>query len=417
MMLRLGINFTLKIALLVLFFSSSFYTSGEDTNRISKMHDSSLAQQISIFESIAADHPQQAIQNLLQQLSTEPDDDPWICLCYYQMGCVTFENIHNYSSAVDYFDRSLKYPETTYGNHLSALQMKMLSLKHLRRFQEAANVAHIIIETSGPDQLRRPIVPNAAYLEAQLREWADNGDGKQRALAEIMYENALTDTNITSLENGSESFKLEEGSLRERVQNLLALHQTNNAAAVCQRFLDRNPQSYYAPLIALDLKRIQAGRIPLTVNELVDIASKYNLHSGAGAHVLYELAAAKAREGNQRGAIDNAQELISLKLSETDPMPLDTSLLSAAIDIRTTAYLRLGLTNDALRSAAELNSNYIHQIEMEIAGNTSARNEAGAAKTLAPAVHSAVLVRVFIVLFTSCSFLFLIVMAKKSWKS
>jgi tetratricopeptide (TPR) repeat protein len=378
------------------------------------MHASPLVQQIETFKSMLPDHPVQAIAFLQSQMERLPKDDPWICWCYYQIGMVMYRNNRDYAGALDAFNKSLEYPETTPGQHLQAEQMKMECLNSLHRYQEAATTANLIRKVPAPESLRKLIVPNALFMEAQLREKSDTGDGKQRALAEQVYKDALSDTNVTGLIKPDDLYKLEEGSLRERVQNLVTLNKTNEAADVCKDFLRHHPNSYYAPLIALDLKRIESGRVALSVAELKDISSKYDLNSGAGVHVTYELAVSESLEGRRQDAIKYAQKVISLKVPPKDPMPVSLGLVSEAINVRTFAYLREGETNEALKSAAALDSNYVNEVRRAISNSAAFQNSRDIDKLYLPSEHNMVLVRLALGSFAIISAVVLILLLSRN---
>jgi tetratricopeptide (TPR) repeat protein len=387
--------------------------SPTNSEHMGKMHASPFVTEnrIGMFELMETTNSVEAVKFLRNEMEKLPKEDPWICWCYYTIGMSCFK-AHEYEKALQAFETSLRYPETTLGNHLSAQQMKMICLKSLGRFEEAANAAKLARTTAGPDDLREQIVPNGAYWEAQLREQADTGDGKQRALAEQVYRDIASDSNIVKSAKAEVLNQMAEAMVRDRIQNLIGLGRTNDAVQVAETFLKNNPKNYYSPLVALDLKRIQKARITLSVSELNDIAQHYDLDTGAGAHILYEMAVSETLEKHPQKAVEFADRIISLKPSPADPMPPSVSLVTGAVKVKVMALLQMGKTNEAEMSAASVDSNFVHQIEARISRMASAQNALAAANISSRTVHNAFWIRLLMLIFTITSVVILIVVAR-----
>jgi hypothetical protein len=95
-------------------------------------------------------------------------------------------------------------------------------------------------------------------------------------------------------------------------------------------------------------------------------------------------------------------------------MPVSLGLVSEAINVRTFAYLREGETNEALKSAAALDSNYVNEVRRAISNSAAFQNSRDIDKLYLPSEHNMVLVRLALGSFAIISAVVLILLLSRN---
>ena len=223
------------------------------------------------------------IENALAKYGT---NDPWAARAFYLIG-VAESSLGKNQDAIADFDACIKLPEPYSGIHLAAQQSKMVAQSLVRDYSGAIETSRDLVNTDGPNILKRKLQGNALLLRAEWQALHEKDPKKGAKDAAITYSEYLHYVDKYPSQTGDDYQAFAIQSLGAVLQHS---GQLDKSMKVYSDYLAKYPKSLEAIRVAMDLLGIKyKGVLNIPPNELEIICNKYPTNSGYGQQVFYQL--------------------------------------------------------------------------------------------------------------------------------
>lgn len=262
-----------------------------------------------------------------QMLATN-QADPFICKATYCLA-VEYYKQGSFADAEQYCRKSLRLPETQFGNHLSAWNLIAESYKAMGNYRASIAASDQVIQGEGPDMMKYDLHQAALTRKADLLLQLTNVVDADRRAAERLLQP------LTEIKN-SGPFSDKRGQLiRARVDNLKELRDFSQAYEVGDDFIKSNPSDAFAPLIAADLCKLtnHYASLECLKSWVKFFSSGQATNSAALANLKLDLMNAYARRGEYKEATQIGRELADFKKEPNDPVPWGKNTLESVANV------------------------------------------------------------------------------------
>ncbi|MDD3925589.1 MAG: tetratricopeptide repeat protein [bacterium] len=256
------------------------------------------------------------------------NSDPWAAKAFCELGHTRYL-LGKYEEALSDFDSCLKLPEPYVGVHFAAQNERMQILQILRRPKEAIAASKELDNTSCPPAWQDKFLSNnfmvRAGIQAQLKGQKQSAIDTYRLF-------------IKAAKNKRNKYWQSWTSYAYRglADQLVKTGNVKEAISVYDEFLKQYPDSPASALIAMKrLRLIKCGKEQciLSKEELLSCIKLYPTNTGAGQHVLYELAMAYTRDDKLNDAAVILNGMLIFKPKQDDQEYSVTLAARASLDL------------------------------------------------------------------------------------
>jgi tetratricopeptide (TPR) repeat protein len=285
-------------------------------SQINEAPESNISRTIAnCYPADTKEHIEANISILENAIATYGTKDPWAGKAFFLLSTLNGDLNKRKEALVD-LDACLKLPEPYAGLHLAAQQMKMVNYSELKDKKKAIQAASALIKTPGPSSKRDSFVPSAYLLKAQWQDDIAKRDKKKIMAAVKTYKEFVTQSKGHS---GKDWIRFQTLAVRSLAETLAEAGKNNDSAKIYNDYLKRFPNDPASSLMAMErLSVLKGGQGKLTIKDLQDIISKHPTNSGAGQHVLYQLAYAYYMQNDLKNAIPILKKMMDFIPNKTD---------------------------------------------------------------------------------------------------
>ena len=265
------------------------------------------------------------------QLLSKHTKDVFASKAAYSLAILLYKD-GEFESARKYFEWSLFAQESHPGLRLSARHMVAECFKAEGKYQEAIKASEAISIEKGPDELKSLLSKAALERKADLIAITDDGlTLKNRGAIESNYAAAA----LISSAHSKLSIDAEANALRSRIENLREMGEADKAIAVGIEFIKSYPDSYYAPIVAMEICFAEKSVLRSeNIKKWLAFFQKDNhVSDNAGiANLKYALVNALIYESKYVEALGVGEVLINYVATPQDPIPWGEAAVSSVVN-------------------------------------------------------------------------------------
>ncbi|MDD3925587.1 MAG: tetratricopeptide repeat protein, partial [bacterium] len=267
------------------------------------------------------------IEDLIAKYGTR---DPWASKAFYWLGYYHF-HLGQIGEALQNLNKCLALDEPYVGVHFTAQNTRIQSLHRLGRLDEAIAASKDLERLSSSSPLiHDKYLSNNFMIRAEMQAQLKVG-GHAAAVDTYKEFLCLADNKRSKYWKDWMPY-----AYRALANQLHKMGETKQAISVYNTFLSRYPKDSASALVAMErLRLIRCGKeaCMLLPDDLAECLSLYPANTGAGQHVVYELAMAYVRCGKPDEAAEVLKSMVSFRPKASDHEYSITLAAKAGMDL------------------------------------------------------------------------------------